>query len=142
MIPVALRLPVRTWLLVAVLLFQSHWLDDLGASDGDVAGIAVSAAGTLALVGGALGHRLLIGRACVVLGLVFVAWVSIADLIGLRADGSRPTDIVDHWRTALGWPFTVVVAATLVGTLAAAAAVVRGFSLPGQGASSRPVVRR
>ena len=91
------------WLvLTASLLFQSHWVDDLGGSENDVAGIAVSAVGAIALVAGLFGIRTTSGRILLALGLAFVVWVSLADLIGLGSDGARATDVIAHWRSTLG----------------------------------------
>ena len=101
-------------------LFQTHWLDDLGTDERDVLGITVSAVGSVLLVGGLLLLRRPGGRrALLVLGFLFVTFVSAADLCGLGADGTLAPDVVAHWRDSLGWGVTLAVALTLVLSLAA-----------------------
>jgi hypothetical protein len=119
--------------LLVVLLFQSHWVDDVGTSDADVAGIAVSAAGTVALIIGLLGSRRLAGRALLALGLGFVMWVSAADLMGVQPDGSRAASIAEHWATTLGWSLTIIVAVTLMLAVAAAIVLYGGSQLQKRG---------
>ena len=122
----ALRSPLRPLVLIVVFLFQSHWLDDVGSSDRDVAGIVVSTIGTALLASGVGRLRAAAGRIVLAAGLLFVAFVSVADLIGLTTDGMRAPDAVQHWRSALGWPIAAVVAATLVAAAGALAALITG----------------
>jgi hypothetical protein len=103
------------WLVVAVIvLFQSHWLDDLGSGDPDVAGRIVGAVVTLALGGGVLLRKTVLGRAHMALVLLITVFISIADLVGLRADGTRTSDVWAHWRGELGWTVAGTVMATLL----------------------------
>ena len=116
--------------IVAALLFQSHWVDDVGTPEKDVAGIVVGLAGGFGILAGLLAAGTAAGRIVLALALAFVIWVSIADLIGLGADGVRATDVVAHWTTTLGWPLTAVVAMTLVAAGAASARLAQGrFSI-------------
>jgi hypothetical protein len=69
--------------------------------------------------------RSLVAHVAGVLGLSFIAFISVADLVGLQQDGSRAQDIVTHWRSGLGWPLTVTVAATLVCAVASLIALRR-----------------
>ena len=102
------------WLVVAIIvLFQSHWLDDLGSGEPDVAGRIVSAIGTSALGGGMILRKSLLGRALLALALLFTAFISIADLVGFRADGTRSADVWAHWQGELGWIVTGTVMVTL-----------------------------
>jgi hypothetical protein len=116
---------VLIWLVVAVtVLFQSHWLDDLGSGEPDVAGRIVSAIGTLALGGGILRNTLL-GRALLALALLFAAFISVADLVGLRANGTRTSDVWAYWQGELGWIVTGTVMATLLLTFVSLAQLAR-----------------
>ena len=102
------------WPVVAiVVLFQSHWLDDLGSGEPDVAGRIVSAIGTSALGGGMILRKSVLGRALLALALLFTAFISIADLVGFRADGTRSSDVWAHWQGELGWIVTGTVMVTL-----------------------------
>ena len=53
------------------------------------------------------------------LGFLFVAFVSAADLSGLGPQGTFAPDVVAHWRDTLGWGMTLAVALTLVLSLVA-----------------------
>src|SRR5215207_6798228 len=97
-----------------IVLFQSHWLDDLGSGDPDVAGRIVSAAGTLALGVGVLLRKTVLGRALLAFALLIAVFISIADLAGLGADGTRTPDVWAHWRGQLGWTVAGTVLATLL----------------------------
>ncbi|HWG89295.1 MAG TPA: hypothetical protein VNZ52_00450 [Candidatus Thermoplasmatota archaeon] len=121
--------------LVAILTtvaFQSHWLDDLGTGDPDVAGRVVSAVGTLFLLGGVLLLPRRAGRLALALGFLFTAMVSIADLSGLGVGGAFAPDVVEHWRSGLGWGFTALVAATLLLSVAGTAILARVPQAKGQ----------
>ena len=107
-------MPLRALLIVTLVLFQSHWLDDAFTGEPDAAGITVSAVGSVAVLAALLAPQSLVARIVGVLGLAFIAFVSVADLVGLQQDGSRPADMMTHWRSGLGWPLTAAVAATLV----------------------------
>jgi hypothetical protein len=99
-------------------LFQTHWVDDLGTDDSDVLGITVSAVGSALLFGGLLLEKRRRQRAVLLLGFLFVAFVSTADLCGLDAEGALAPDLVGHWRKTLGWELTLAVALTLFSSLA------------------------
>ncbi len=101
------------WLWATLLFFQSHWVDDLGSGSRDVAGIAVSAIGTVTVGLGMAAFRWRAGRLLLGVGLAFVLAISLADIVGLQPDGSLTPDLVAHWRTGLGPILTVVVLATL-----------------------------
>jgi hypothetical protein len=116
---------------LTTLLFQTHWIDDLGTDERDVLGITVSAIGSLLLLSGLL----LLGRpggrpAVLVLGFLFTAFVSAADLCGLDAQGSLAPDVVAHWRDNLGWSVTLAVALTLVLSAAALLALTTWIRRP------------
>lgn len=122
----------RRGLFVAVLvLFQSHWLDDVGSGESDTAGIAVSALGSAALLVGLLASRALVGRILLRAGLAFVIFISVADLVGLRPDGTREPDLLQHWTSGLGVGLVVAVAATLVCASALLVAELRAARPPG-----------
>lgn len=118
--------PVRILILILMVLFQSHWLDDVGSGASDAAGIAVSAIGTLALGAGLATRHHLGGRILLALALILVAFISVADLVGLQPDGSRTADLVDHWTTGLGEGMTAAVALTLVCAIAALMRLISG----------------
>jgi hypothetical protein len=102
-------------LVVAIIvLFQSHWLDDVGSGQPDAAGRIVSAVATLALAAGLILRNAALGRALLAFALLFTAFVSVADLIGFRADGTRTTNIWSHWRRDLGWVLTATVMISLL----------------------------
>jgi hypothetical protein len=103
---------------VTMVLFQTHWVDDLGTGDADLPGITVAAIGGLLLSTGLLLRRRVIGVAVLVLGFLVVALVSAADLRGLDTTGTPAPDILAHWRDGLGWGFTLAVALTLALSLA------------------------
>jgi hypothetical protein len=103
---------------ITVLLFQTHWLDDLGTDESDVMGITVSAIGSVMLLSGLLLRKHWSGRALLVLGFLSVAFVSAADLRGLNAEGAFAPDVVAHWRETLGFRLTLAVALTLLSSLA------------------------
>lgn len=113
-------------MLLAAVLFQSHWVDDLGGVDDDTAGIVVSAIGTIALAVGYAKRGTLLGRVVMVAALGFILFVSAADLAGVAPDGSLAKDVVGHWRSGLGWPLTAVVFATFVSAALALGRVARG----------------
>lgn len=107
----------RLWVsfvVAIIVLFQSHWLDDVGSAQPDAAGRIVSAIGTLALGAGLILRNGALGRALLAFALLFTAFVSIADLIGLRADGTRTTNVWSHWQGQLGWVLTATVMITLL----------------------------
>jgi hypothetical protein len=112
--------------LLAAVLFQSHWVDDLGGVDDDTAGIVVSAIGTIALAAGYAKRASLLGRVVLAAALGFVIFVSAADLAGVAPDGSLAEDVVSHWQAGLGWPLTLVVFVTLMSAVLALVRVVRG----------------
>lgn len=114
--------------LVLVILFQSHWLNDIGSGDSDAAGILVSLIGTTMLVAGIVWRRFLAGKAILLLGLIFVILVSLADPFGIRADGSRAENIIQHLQAEFGPLLTLAVAATLVCALALLVLVLKGSS--------------
>jgi hypothetical protein len=102
-------------LVVAIIvLFQSHWLDDVGSGQPDAAGRIVSAVATLALAAGLILRNASLGRALLAFALLFTAFVSVADLIGFRADGTRTMNIWSHWRRDLGWVLTATVMISLL----------------------------
>lgn len=102
------------FLVTVLVLFQSHWLDDILTGEADAAGIAVSAVGSLLLLTGLISRRLLAGRVILTLALLFVVFVSVADLVGMKPDGSRTSNVLHHWSSDLGWTLTLTVAATLI----------------------------
>jgi hypothetical protein len=102
------------FLVTVLLLFQSHWLDDILTGEPDAPGIAVSAVGSLLLLTGLVSRRLLAGRVILTLALLFVVFVSVADLVGMKPDGSRTPNVLHHWRSDLGWMLTLTVAATFI----------------------------
>jgi hypothetical protein len=103
---------------LTILLFQTHWVDDLGTDERDVLGITVSAVGSVLLVSGLLLRSRGCGRALLVLGFLLVAFVSAADLCGLDTEGALAPDVVAHWRDDLGWRLTLAVALTFFLSLA------------------------
>jgi len=106
---------------LTMFLFQTHWVDDLGTGDPDVPGITVAAIGSLLLAIGLLLRPRVIGVAVLVLGFLFVALVSAADLRGLDTTGTPARDILAHWRDGLGWGLTLAVALTLALSVAGVA---------------------
>jgi hypothetical protein len=124
------RTPV-TLVVLTLLLYQSHWLDDAFTDEPDAAGIIVSAIGSAAVLAILVAPRSFVARVAGVLGLGFIALISVADLVGLQQDGSRAEDIVMHWRNGLGWPLSATVAATLVCAVASLIALRRRRSLRG-----------
>jgi Na+/phosphate symporter len=124
-------LPVRLTVLLTALtlvLFQTHWVDDLGTDEPDVLGIGVSAIGSALLVTGLLLRRRGCGRALLVLGFLFVAFVSAADLCGLDTNGAFAPDVVAHWRDHLGWGLTLAVALTAFLSLAGVVVLITGYA--------------
>jgi hypothetical protein len=111
---------------LTVLLFQTHWIDDFTTAEPDVLGITVSAVGGALLVAGLLLRRRGFGLALLVLGFLFVALVSAADLRGVDTTGALAPDIVAHWRDGLGWGFTLAVALTLILSLAGMVVLIIG----------------
>jgi hypothetical protein len=99
---------------LAVLLFQSHWLDDVGSGEPDTAGLAVSAIGLALVVAGLLSQGAVLGRVVLRAGLLFITFISLADLVALRPDGSLRPDLIRYYRLELGPVLTFVVAVTLV----------------------------
>jgi hypothetical protein len=113
--------PARVMLVITgltMLLFQTHWVDDLGTADRDVLGITVSAVGSVLLLSGLLLLRHSCRRAVLALGFLFVAFVSAADLRGLDTEGALAPDVIAHWRDNLGYGLTLAVALTLFLSLA------------------------
>ena len=112
---------IRPLLLFVLLLFQSHWVDDVLTTapgpESDAAGIIVSAIGSALLLPALFAPRALLARIAAALGLAFVAFISLADLVGLQPDGSRAGSIVEHWHHELGVPIAAVVLLTLVGAI-------------------------
>lgn len=102
---------------LTVVLFQTHWVDDLPTGEPDTAGRVVSLVGTTLLLAGLLARHRRWGRIVLALGFLFVAFVSAADLSGLGQDGGFAPDVVEHWRSGLGWGFTLAVALTFVASL-------------------------
>lgn len=80
---------MRALLLTVLLLFQFHWIDDVAKPEADTAGIAVSSIASVALVVGFATRARVAGGALLGCALAFVAFVSVADLIGMKPDGSR-----------------------------------------------------
>ena len=110
--------PMVLLTVLTIFLFQTHWIDDLGAGDRDLPGSTVAAIGSMLLATGLLLRRRVVGAAVLGLGLLFVALVSAADLRGLDTTGTAAPDILAHWRDGLGWGFTLAVALTLALSLA------------------------
>ena len=114
---------IRPLLLFVVLLFQSHWVDDIlkttAGAESDMAGIIVSAIGSALLLPAFFAPRALLARVAAVLGLAFVAFVSVADLVGLKADGSRAASMIEHWHHELGVPIAATVLLTVLGAVTA-----------------------
>ncbi|MGE0447409.1 MAG: hypothetical protein AB7P99_19460 [Vicinamibacterales bacterium] len=110
-------------LLATLLAFQSHWLDDIGTGAPDAAGMTVSGIASVLLLLGWWGWPHRAARLALGLAWGFAAWVSVADLLGLGADGRLAPSILEHWRGALGFP----VAAAVVVALVAAAAGLSGL---------------
>jgi hypothetical protein len=98
---------------LTTVLFQTHWVDDLGTNERDVLGITVSAVGSALLLSGLVLLRRRRQRALLVLGFLFVAFVSAADICGMDTEGAFAPDIVGHWRDRLGWGLTLAVALAL-----------------------------
>ena len=111
---------------LTLLLFQTHWIDDLATAEPDVLGITVSAVGCMLLVTGLLLRRRVFGFALLVLGFLFVALVSAADLRGVDPTGALAPDIIAHWRDGLGWGFTLAVALTLILSLTGVVVLIIG----------------
>ena len=111
---------------ITISLFQSHWIDDLGSGASDTAGVVVSAIGTLLIGAGFALRARAAGRLVLALGLLFAAFVSVADIIGLQPDGSRKPDMLNHWATGLGWMTTPAAAVTLACAVAALAVLIVG----------------
>ena len=103
---------------VTTLLFQTHWIDDLGTDEGDVLGITVSAVGSVLLLSGLALRKRWSGRALLTLAFLSVAFVSAADLGGLNAEGAFAPDLEAHWRENLGWGMTLSVGLTFLSSLA------------------------
>lgn len=55
---------------VTTLLFQTHWIDDLGTDEGDVLGITVSAVGSVLLLSGLALRKRWSGRALLTLAFL------------------------------------------------------------------------
>jgi hypothetical protein len=109
-----MRLFPHSLIVVTILLFQTHWIDDLFSGQPDRAGVAVSAIGSVLLGGGYWFRGHVVGRTMLSAGLVFVALVSLADLTGVRPDGSRTPAVLHHLRSELGTSLATAVAANLV----------------------------
>ena len=111
---------MRMLFAAVLVLFQSHWLDDVGSGSGepDTAGITVSAIVSTVLIAGFLGRRFRVGRIALGLGILFVVLVSLADLIGIQPDGTLVPNLGEHWRFTLGPMLVLAVATTLVCALA------------------------
>ncbi len=116
------RAPVTTALLAPLLAalaaFQSHWLDDVWTGSPDAAGMAVSAVGSGLLLLGwwrwpRQGARWVLGIAW-----TFIAYISVADLIGLQPDGSLASPLSAHWVEGLGLPATAAVTVALLASVA------------------------
>jgi hypothetical protein len=112
---------IRPLLLFVLLLFQSHWVDDVltttARAEPDTAGIIVSAIGSALLLPALFAPRALLARIAAALGLAFTAFISVADLVGLKADGSRAPNIPEHWHHELGVPIAATVLLTLLGAV-------------------------
>lgn len=106
-----------------LLLFQSHWVDDVlrttPGGESDAAGLMVSAIGSALLLPALFAPRALLARITAVLGLAFVAFISVADLVGLKADGSRAPNVADYWHHELGVPIAATVLLTFLGAVTA-----------------------
>jgi hypothetical protein len=109
-----MRLLPHSLIVVTILLFQTHWIDDVFSGQPDPAGVAVSAIGSVLMVGGYGFRRYGVGRTMLGAGLVFVALVSLADLTGVRPDGSLTSALLHHLRFELGVSLATAVAANLV----------------------------
>jgi hypothetical protein len=120
---------LRALLIAVLLLFQSHWIDDVAKPEADTAGIAVSSLASVALVVGFATRARIAGRAILGCALAFVAFVSVADLIGMKPDGSRSSDLLVYWRSELGWPLALIVATTFACAVAALASLSRARAL-------------
>jgi hypothetical protein len=112
---------IRPLLLFVLLLFQSHWVDDVlktpASTEPDTAGIIVSAIGSALLLPALFAPRALLARMAAALGLAFAAFISVADLVGLKADGSRAPNIPGYWHHELGVPIVAAVLLTLLGAV-------------------------
>ncbi len=118
MLPSAVPARLLAPLLTALAAFQSHWLDDAATGAEDAAGIAVSGIGTsLLLAGWWLWPRRAARRTLAVAWSV-VAYISVADLLGLRPDGSFAHSLSAHWTIGLGVPATAAVTVALVASVA------------------------
>lgn len=113
-VPPRLLFPV----VVTLAAFQSHWLDDLASGAPDAAGMTVSAIASALLLAGWWAWPNRTARVALGTGWVFAAWVSLADLLGLGADGRLAPSVVEHWHGALGLPVAVAVAIALVASAA------------------------
>ena len=121
---------------VTALLFQTHWIDDLGTDQSDVLGITVSAVGSVLLLSGLALRRRSSGRALLTLGFLAVAFVSAADLGGLNAEGVFAPDLGAHWRESLGWRMTLAVGLTLLSSLTGVVLVLTMRTAAGHSKSS------
>jgi hypothetical protein len=108
---------------LTTLLFQTHWIDDVGTDERDVLGITVSIVGSMLLLTGLVLRKSLPGRGLLVVAFLSVAFVSAADLCGLNAAGDFAPDLGAHWRDNLGWGLTLSVALTLLLSLGGATTV-------------------
>jgi hypothetical protein len=63
-----------------------------------------------------------------VLGFLFVALVSAADLCGLDPNGNFAPDVIAHWRDHLGWGLTLAVALTFFFSLAGVLVLITRYS--------------
>jgi hypothetical protein len=114
------------WLLgVTLLLFQSHWIDDVGSGSSDTAGIAVSVLGSGLVAIGAATRRRIWGRILLGLGLLFIIMVSVADLTGIGPDGSMTANLSHHLVAELGLVATAAVTVTLVAAAVSLVGVLR-----------------
>ncbi len=82
--------------------------------------------GTLAKVAALACRRFVVGRAMLAAALGFVVFVSLADLAGLKSDGSVTSEPIRHLTSELGVGLAVAVAANLVCAVALFWRVVRG----------------
>jgi hypothetical protein len=116
---------------LTAVLFQTHWVDDLGTNERDVLGITVSAVGSALLLSGLVLLRRRRQRALLMLGFLFVAFVSTADICGVDTEGAFAPDIVAHWRDSLGWGLMLAVALTLFSSLVGMAVLTARIRPPG-----------
>jgi len=117
-------------LLTALAAFQSHWLDDVTTGDPDGAGITISALGSgLLLLGWWLWPRPA-ARRVLTLGWAVIAWISMADLVGLQPNGSLAPSLRTHWTISLGPAATVAVTVALLASAAGLWTLWRGARSP------------